>query len=78
MVMGAYGAALIASKADIKQTRFRGYDLCLRTILTQSFGCTDCPNLCEVVEIVDAGQLISRSGGRCRKWEGDMTPRERH
>jgi len=76
MVMGAYGAALIASKADIKQTRFRGYDLCLRTILTQSFGCTDCPNLCEVVEIVDAGQLISRSGGRCRKWEGDMTPRD--
>jgi predicted CoA-substrate-specific enzyme activase len=70
MVMGAYGAALIAAKADIKQTRFRGYDLCLRTIFTQSFGCTDCPNLCEIVEIVDADQLISRSGGRCRKWEG--------
>lgn len=76
MVMGAYGAALIASKAQIKQTAFRGYDLCLRSILTRSFSCTDCPNLCEIVEIIDAGQLISRSGGRCRKWEGDMTPHE--
>jgi len=75
MVMGAYGAALIASKADIKQTSFRGYDLCLRTILTQSFSCEDCPNLCEIVEIIDDEQLINRSGGRCRKWEGELTPR---
>ena len=75
MVMGAYGAALIASKSDISQTRFRGYDLCLRTILTQSFECTDCPNQCEVVEVVDADEIISRSGGRCRKWEAmDETP----
>ncbi|MEI6563256.1 MAG: acyl-CoA dehydratase activase [bacterium] len=70
MVMGAYGAALIASRAEIKQTRFRGYEVCLRPIITQSFGCDDCPNLCEIVEIMDDGQLLSRSGGRCRKWEG--------
>jgi predicted CoA-substrate-specific enzyme activase len=75
MVMGAYGAALIASRAGIRQTRFRGYDVCLRTIITQSFGCEDCPNRCEVVEILDSGQLISRSGGRCRKWEGSTAPR---
>ncbi|MFH0794526.1 MAG: acyl-CoA dehydratase activase [bacterium] len=76
LVMGAYGAALIASKAGIGQTRFRGYDLCLRSIITQSFVCEDCPNLCEVVEIIDEGQLISRSGGRCRKWEGATAPRD--
>ena len=69
MVMGAYGAALIAAKAEIKQTRFRGYAVCERPIITQSFGCKDCPNLCEVIEIIDDGQRIGRSGGRCRKWE---------
>ena len=76
MVMGAYGAALMASKAEIKQTCFRGYDLCLRTIHTRSFECSDCPNLCEVVELIDDDQLINRSGGRCRKWEGDLSPAE--
>jgi predicted CoA-substrate-specific enzyme activase len=74
MVMGAYGAALIASRAEIKQTRFRGYDVCLRPIITQSFGCKDCPNLCEVIELIDAGKVISRSGGRCRKWEAAVWP----
>jgi len=76
MVMGAYGAALIASKSKIQQTKFRGYDLCLRTIVTQSFECSDCPNQCEVVELFDDDELISRSGGRCRKWEGELIPRE--
>ena len=70
MVMGAYGAALIAANAGIARTRFRGWDVCERTIVTQGFGCKDCPNHCEIVEILDAGQIISRSGGRCRKWEG--------
>jgi hypothetical protein len=67
--MGAYGAALIALRAEIRQTGFRGYAVCRRPIVTQSFGCKDCPNLCEVIEIIDDGKLISRSGGRCRKWE---------
>ncbi|MDZ4197795.1 MAG: acyl-CoA dehydratase activase, partial [Kiritimatiellia bacterium] len=73
MVMGAYGAALIASKTTIPRTRFRGFDLCHRTIRTQGFTCPDCPNQCEVVEILDDGTLLNRSGGRCRKWEGDLT-----
>ena len=76
MVMGAYGAALMASKAAIEETRFRGYDLCSREIHTTSFECADCPNRCEVVELLDDGRLISRSGGRCRKWEGDLSPRD--
>jgi predicted CoA-substrate-specific enzyme activase len=70
MVMGAYGAALIASRAGVEKSRFRGYDICRRPISTQSFRCEDCPNRCEVVEIVDCGEVIGRSGGRCRKWEG--------
>lgn len=69
MVMGAYGAALIAARADIPQTLFRGYAVCQRPIVTQGFGCEDCPNRCEIIEVLDDGKLISRSGGRCRKWE---------
>lgn len=69
MVMGAFGAALMAAKAGIQKTRFRGFDLCLRTILTRSFSCADCSNICEIIEIVDGDQLVGRSGGRCRKWE---------
>ena len=69
MVMGAYGAALIAAKAKIATSRFRGYELCNHAIVTRSFRCEDCPNRCEVIEIVDRDQVIGRSGGRCRKWE---------
>ena len=75
MVMGAFGAALIAAEAEIKETLFRGYDVSEREILTQSFECGECPNQCEIIEIFDRGALISRSGGRCRKWEGNTDPR---
>jgi len=74
MVMGAYGAALIAARAGIAKTRFRGYEVCRHTITTRSFLCKDCPNQCEIVEIVDREEIISRSGGRCRKWEGNKEP----
>lgn len=76
MVMGAYGAALIASRSNIEKSLFRGYEICRREIFTRSFLCDDCPNQCEIVEIVDQGEVITRSGGRCRKWEGSKGPRE--
>lgn len=69
MVMGAYGAALISSRANITGSRFRGYGFCDHAIVTRCFRCEDCPNRCEVIEIVDCDQVIGRSGGRCRKWE---------
>jgi predicted CoA-substrate-specific enzyme activase len=75
MVMGAFGAALIASEAELKETLFRGYGVSEREIVTQSFECGDCPNQCEIIEIFDRSALISRSGGRCRKWEGNTDPR---
>lgn len=77
MVMGAYGAALLAAAAGLETTRFRGYDICGRAIVTESFACTDCPNHCDIVEIVDADIIIGRSGGRCRKWEGNTEARKR-
>ena len=75
MVMGAYGASLIAAAAGVDRTRFRGYDVCDRSITTGGFDCGDCPNRCEVVEILDGNEVIARSGGRCRKWEGMTGPR---
>ncbi len=69
MVMGAYGAALLAARANPARTRFRGYSLCDREIATRSFRCNDCPNQCEVIEIMDHDDSLGRSGGRCRKWE---------
>jgi len=72
MVMGAYGAALIASRADIQETHFRGYEVCDRPIRTRSFGCADCSNKCEIIELVDGEKLMSRGGGRCRKWDNAL------
>lgn len=69
MVMGAYGAALLAARANPARTRFRGYSLCDREIATRCFRCNDCPNQCEVIEILDHDESLGRSGGRCRKWE---------
>jgi predicted CoA-substrate-specific enzyme activase len=68
-VMGAYGAALLAQRAGIRQTRFRGFDIGQHVIDTRSFHCPDCDNQCEVLEILDGSTLLGRSGGRCRKWE---------
>jgi activator of 2-hydroxyglutaryl-CoA dehydratase len=68
-VMGAYGAALLAGRAGITQTRFRGFEISEHPIDTRSFRCPDCGNQCEVLEILDGSILLGRSGGRCRKWE---------
>jgi predicted CoA-substrate-specific enzyme activase len=76
MVMGAYGAALIAFAAGIRETGFRGYEIARHEITTRTFRCEDCPNQCEVIEILDEERLITRSGGRCRKWEGTTESRE--
>ena len=75
MVMGALGAALLAKRAAPAVSRFRGFDVCERAIDTQAFTCPDCANACEVIEIVDRNEIVGRSGGRCRKWEGRAGPR---
>jgi predicted CoA-substrate-specific enzyme activase len=73
-VMGAYGAALIAQRAAIPHTRFRGFDIGRHVIDTKPFRCPDCPNQCEILEIHDGSTLLGRSGGRCRKWERHSDP----
>ena len=72
MVMGAYGAALIARRAN--QTRFRGFDVADHKIDARGFRCDDCANQCEIVEVQDDGAVLRRSGGRCGKWETALDP----
>ena len=76
MVMGAYGAAIIASKSRIEKTKFRGKEVSAHPILTKGFECGDCPNYCEIIEVLDDDEIIGRTGGRCGKWEGRTEPRE--
>jgi len=72
MVMGAYGAALLVSRAGITQTRFRGFDVASRAIQTRTRLCEDCANQCETLEILDGNEVLRRTGGRCRKWDRDQ------
>ena len=74
MVMGAYGAALLAANAGIAGSSFRGFDVAEHTIETRGLLCTDCANNCELLEIMDGGDLLSRTGGRCRKWDRRRDP----
>ena len=69
MVMGAYGAALLAGRAGIQQPAFRGTEIAAHAIDTRSLQCADCDNRCEILEVLDSGVVMSRMGGRCRKWE---------
>jgi len=76
MVMGAYGAAIIASKSCIEKTKFRGKEVSAHNIITKGFECGDCPNCCEIIEVLDEDEVIGRTGGRCGKWEGRTEPRK--
>lgn len=68
MVMGAYGAALLALETNVEKSRFRGTGIWTRPIHTRGQACEDCPNHCEIIEIVDTGEVMGRTGGRCGKW----------
>lgn len=69
-VMGAFGAALLAKEAvkDKRRTCFRGFS-CVNNVYTaNSFECSGCVNICEVVRIWSNGQPIANWGDRCGKW----------
>lgn len=70
-VMGAYGAALLA-KDEIefskKQTCFKGFENLHHDFSAESFACTGCANMCEVVRIKSDSLCIAHWGDRCGKW----------
>jgi activator of 2-hydroxyglutaryl-CoA dehydratase len=68
MVMGAFGAALLARDAAAGRSSFRGMAVSNRDIATRGVLCTECANQCELVEIIEDGAVSGRTGGRCGKW----------
>jgi predicted CoA-substrate-specific enzyme activase len=70
-VMGAIGVALIAGRqtGPGSPTRFRGFDVRPGDLATRDFECDGCSNCCEIVEIFDGDNMISRWGSRCGKWD---------
>jgi len=70
-VMGAIGAAILAKNEYSKsgKTKFKGFEVSDINYTVSSFECKDCPNLCEVINIMVEGSVVCRWGGRCGKWE---------
>ncbi len=67
-VMGAFGSALLVREINPKESKFLGFEISDKDIKCSSFGCTGCPNQCEVVEAKIDGKVVARWGDRCGKW----------
>jgi predicted CoA-substrate-specific enzyme activase len=71
-VMGAIGAAILSLEEIEKRPRkssFYGWNIPDMKFKTVGFECTDCPNICEIVEIRKNGDLLARWGSKCGKWD---------
>ncbi|MDA8218185.1 MAG: acyl-CoA dehydratase activase [Dehalococcoidales bacterium] len=71
-IMGAMGAALLAhehAQLNGGQSRFKGFGVSEEEYTTSSFECRGCSNLCEIVQIKMAREILARWGGRCGKWD---------
>lgn len=73
MVMGAYGAAILALETSPEQTKFRGYEIQNMDIRSRGFICQGCSNQCDIVEIRNGDQVLGCNGGRCEKWNSQVT-----
>lgn len=74
-VMGALGAAILAREAVQRtgdRTKFKGFEVTGFSYQARSFECKGCPNMCEVVQFYQNGNVIARWGGRCGKWEAKV------
>lgn len=67
-LMGAIGMAILAKENKSEQTEFRGFTLKDLDIQSETFICGDCPNDCEITEIVMANTPISHLGSKCGKY----------
>lgn len=71
-VMGAYGAALIAKEARMRnsgfKSRFYGFSSLNREYWAKSMECQDCSNACEVIGIYSNGEALAFWGDKCGKW----------
>jgi predicted CoA-substrate-specific enzyme activase len=75
-IMGAIGAALLVHEEmpnNNDRSKFKGFDVSEIKYHTSSFQCKSCPNLCEIVQLSQNGQVLARWGGRCDLWERNQT-----
>jgi predicted CoA-substrate-specific enzyme activase len=71
-IMGAIGAALLVKEEMVisqNGSKFKGFGVSEIKYHTSSFECKSCPNLCEIAQISNNGQVLARWGGRCDLWE---------
>lgn len=66
-ITGAIGAALLAIKEGIGQTKFKGFDALEDDIGTEFFICDDCPNRCDITRILVNNSTAGHLGSRCGK-----------
>lgn len=73
-IMGAIGAAILAKESvKEKATNFKGFGASEISYQTSSFFCDGCCNNCEIVKIAVDEKVLARWGGRCGKWEVDLS-----
>jgi predicted CoA-substrate-specific enzyme activase len=73
-VMGAVGAALLAyewHEETHSGSRFRGFEIGEVSYRTSSFECKECPNLCEVIEVLMNNVKIAGWGDRCGRYQAE-------
>lgn len=77
-VMGAVGAALLGREAATQKgcTNFKGFGVADEDYRATSFECGDCPNLCEVIEILNNDDVLARWSDKCGKWSNAITAKE--
>lgn len=72
-VMGAIGAAILAMNKMVKnpelKTNFVGWNIPDIDYQTKGFECKDCPNICEIIEVLMDDKVIARWGSKCGKWD---------
>lgn len=68
-VMGALGAAILARESAALgiKSKFYGFNVAHSAYANESWECQDCPNHCEIINIMKDGQLIASWGSRCGK-----------
>ena len=73
-VTGAIGAALVAKEksGSWERSKFKGWDKIVNTHYElKSFECPDCPNHCEIREVIIEGSNPLYYGSRCEKYNVD-------
>jgi predicted CoA-substrate-specific enzyme activase len=73
-VTGAIGVALVAKEgaSGWNETKFKGWEKITNTQYElRSFECPDCPNHCEIREVIIEGSKPLHYGSRCEKYNVD-------